>query len=270
MDTRITPVGDQALIVAFESRVDPVINATAVAAAKAIEAAALPGVHDVAPALCTVGVHYDPIAVAQAAAESAGAVRSPAGGRGTGTEGRARAAGWQAPHAWLAERIRRVLANLPPATVGGGREVEIPVVYGGEHGPDLDEVASRCGLSTEAVIERHLASPHQVFMLGFTPGLPFIGGLDAALALPRRATPRTRVPARTVAIAREQTVIYSYETPGGWNLIGSTPLDLFDAGVEPPCRLLPGDRVRFRRITLAEYETMRKAAAAGRLGWARS
>lgn len=249
MHVDIKPLGDRALIVAFESRVDPAINARVLAAAAAIEAAALPGVTDVVPALCTVGVHYRPEVVAAAAATAAD--------RQSGSR-----PAWRSPQGWLGERLRAIVAALPQAGDVAGRIIEIPVVYGGEHGPDLPAVAARCGLSPDEVVARHLASPHRVFMLGFSPGLPFIGGLDPALALPRRDTPRTRVPARTVAIAREQTIIYSFETPGGWHLIGRTPLELFEAAAEPPCRLSPGDRIRFTAITADAYRSIRESAAA--------
>lgn len=225
MDWRIEPLGDTALIVAFESRVDPAINRAALAAAEALSAALLPGVVDVAPAFCTVAVHYRP--------EQVGA---------------------PAPYEALCQRIDAVLAEAAGSIAAGeGRVIEIPVCYGGAYGPDLDAVAVACGLSAQAVIDAHVASPHVVYMLGFAPGLPYIGGLDPRLSLPRRATPRTRIAVGTVGIAREQSVIYSLETPGGWNLIGRTPLRLFDASAEPPCLLRPGDRVRFVPIDAAEF-----------------
>ena len=109
-------------------------------------------------------------------------------------------------------------------------------------------------MTPEEVIEAHVASAHEVFMLGFSPGFPYIGGLDPRLSLPRRSTPRTHIPAGTVAIARDQTAIYTFETPGGWNLIGRTPLRLFDPLADPPCRLQPGDRIRFVPISPSEFD----------------
>ena len=120
--------------------------------------------------------------------------------------------------------------------------------YGGEYGPDLEAVAVHAGLSPDAVVARHAAGDYSVAMLGFAPGFPYLLGLDPALHAPRRTDPRTRVPAGSVAIGGAQTGIYPRELPGGWNLIGRTPLPLFDPRREPPALLAAGDRVRFRAI----------------------
>ncbi len=126
-----------------------------------------------------------------------------------------------------------------------GRRIEIPVAYGGEHGPDLADVAAHTGLTPAEVVRRHTAGEYIVYLLGFLPGFAFMGGLAPELATPRRAEPRTAVPARSVGIGGEQTGIYPVASPGGWQLIGRTPLDLFDPTAEPPTLLRPGDRVRF-------------------------
>jgi inhibitor of KinA len=123
--------------------------------------------------------------------------------------------------------------------------VEIPVCYGGEFGPDLAEVARLCALSEEEVIARHAAASYRVYMIGFSPGFAYLGGLDAAIAAPRRATPRTLVPAGSVGIAGLQTGIYPLATPGGWQIIGQTPKRLFLPEREAPCLLSPGDTLRF-------------------------
>jgi KipI family sensor histidine kinase inhibitor len=125
------------------------------------------------------------------------------------------------------------------------RLVEIPVRYGGADGPDLDEVASRCGLRPAEVVELHAGSTYRVFLLGFSPGFAYLGPLPAPLVLPRRDEPRPRVPQGSVAIAAEQTCVYPQATPGGWHLIGRTDLPLWDVRTDPPARLRPGDRVRF-------------------------
>ncbi|WIG55610.1 MAG: Allophanate hydrolase 2 subunit 1 [Rhodanobacteraceae bacterium] len=129
----------------------------------------------------------------------------------------------------------------------------IPVCYGGDCGPDIDAIAEHAGLVRDEVIARHAAAEYTVAMLGFAPGFPYLLGLDAALHVPRRATPRTRVPAGSVAIGGAQTGIYPCELPGGWHLIGRTPLALFDPRRDPPCLLAPGDRVRFRAIDAGEF-----------------
>ena len=126
-----------------------------------------------------------------------------------------------------------------------GRLVEIPVAYGGEHGPDLADVAAHTGLTPDEVVRRHAGGDYIVYLLGFLPGFAFMGGLPPALATPRRAEPRTAVPARSVGIGGEQTGIYPLVSPGGWNLIGRTPLALFDPTADSPTLLRPGDRVRF-------------------------
>jgi KipI family sensor histidine kinase inhibitor len=126
-----------------------------------------------------------------------------------------------------------------------GRDIEIPVQYGGEAGPDLDAVAEHAGLTAREVIERHSAAEYVVFFLGFQPGFAYMGGLDAALHTPRRKEPRVAVPAGSVGIGGEQTGIYPTASPGGWQLIGRTQLALFDPSRKPPTLLLPGDRVRF-------------------------
>jgi KipI family sensor histidine kinase inhibitor len=126
------------------------------------------------------------------------------------------------------------------------RLVELPVLYGGADGPDLDAVAAQAGLSPAEVIERHAAGDYAVAMLGFAPGFPYLLGLDPALATPRLQTPRTRVAAGSVGIGGAQTGIYPRPGPGGWRIIGRTSAVLFDPGRSSPSLLLPGDRVRFR------------------------
>jgi KipI family sensor histidine kinase inhibitor len=123
--------------------------------------------------------------------------------------------------------------------------IELPVTYGGASGPDLEHVAAACGLDVEEACRRHAAVEYVVCFVGFLPGFPYLGLLDASLRLPRRATPRTRVPAGSVAIAGEYTGIYPAASPGGWHLIGRTDVTLFDVAAEPPARLAPGTRVRF-------------------------
>jgi inhibitor of KinA len=137
--------------------------------------------------------------------------------------------------------------------------VEIPVCYGGDFGPDLDLVASHAQLTPAEVIARHAAPEYLVYMVGFAPGFPYLGGLDAGLATPRRTQPRPLVPAGAVGIAGAQTGIYSLPTPGGWQLIGRTPRRLFDPGRNQPSLLQAGDRLRFVPISEAEFQQLRHA-----------
>ena len=143
----------------------------------------------------------------------------------------------------LEGRIPRLPLEAPP-----GRPRRIPVVYGGAHGPDLADVARLCGLSEGDVVDRHAALELRVLFDGFAPGFAYLGELPAALRVPRLATPRTRTPAGSVGIAGTMSGIYPAELPGGWRVIGRTPITLFDVTREPPAYLMPGDRVRFDLI----------------------
>ena len=160
-----------------------------------------------------------------------------------------------APHQRLSERVLAAMRDLPDL-VGSTQEVDIPVLYGGDAGPDLAAVAAHAGLSRDAVISRHSAATYRVAMLGFAPGFPYLLGLDPTLAMPRRADPRLSVPAGSVAIGGSQTGIYPQVLPGGWQLIGRTPLRLFDLQAPSPSLLQPGDRVRFRAIDEDEYQRL--------------
>jgi KipI family sensor histidine kinase inhibitor len=133
----------------------------------------------------------------------------------------------------------------------------VPVCYDPEFALDIVEVAEKSGNAPEEIARRHTATEHHVLMVGFSPGQPYIGGLDPKLAVPRRATPRTRVPAGSVAIANAQTAVYPFEISGGWNVIGRTPLAVFDPVREPPSLFAPGDRVRFVAISRAEFARLK-------------
>ena len=134
--------------------------------------------------------------------------------------------------------------------------VEVPVCYDREFGLDLAEISEKTSIPIDEIVKRHTKPRHFVLMVGFSPGQPYIGGLDPKLSVPRRATPRTRMPTGAVAIANAQTAVYPYETPGGWNIIGSTPLTVFDPAREPASLFAPGDRVRFVPISKIEYERL--------------
>jgi inhibitor of KinA len=153
--------------------------------------------------------------------------------------------------------VQRALEDGLPEEAEVGRALEVPVCYEAPFAPDLAEVARRLKLEPEEVARRHAAAEYRVLMIGFAPGHAYMGGLDPSLALSRRATPRPEVPAGSVAIANEQTVVYPYAISGGWNVIGRTPLVIFDATREAPSLFAPGDRVRFRAITRAEFEKHR-------------
>jgi inhibitor of KinA len=240
---RIDPVGDRCLMIEFGRRVDPAINRTVHAMADYLLEHPIAGVTDVVPAFTTVAVHYRPEAIEAGRTTAPREEQAPAG---------------ESPYRRLERAIETILAKGVASEPHPARTIEIPVCYGGEFGPDLEEVAETCGLTAQQVIELHGASDHMVYMLGFAPGFPYMGGLDERLAMPRRSTPRVRIPAGTVAIAREQSAVYTLETPGGWNLIGRTPLALFTPHASSPTLLRPGDHVRFVPISRAQFDAMRE------------
>jgi KipI family sensor histidine kinase inhibitor len=160
------------------------------------------------------------------------------------------------PLATEMDRLRAEILELHQATdpslVPEPKTLSVPVVYGGEHGPDLEWVAGFHKISTEEVIALHIGTTYRVYMIGFTPGYPYLGELPEALATPRRETPRTAVPQGSVAIAQRQSGIYPVQSPGGWHILGWTPIKLFDANQWPPTPLEMGDRVRFFPIQKEE------------------
>jgi KipI family sensor histidine kinase inhibitor len=207
---RIRDAGDSALLLELEPVIDPAVNGRAVAAAGAFRRVMPAGVRDVLPTYRSVAVHIDP-----------------------------RRADVAAIRAALAQAADTGASESP------GRLVEIPVRYGGVDGPDLDAVAAWAGVDAGEVARRHATVVYRVFMLGFLPGFPYLGPVDATIAAPRHPTPRLRVAAGAVGIAGRQTGIYPLEAPGGWQIIGRTPVQLFDPSRPSPSLLTPGDSVRF-------------------------
>jgi len=197
------------------------VNAFVQRLALAVHARAEPELRDVVPALGGLALHFAPQFAGDLVQASLGIVE-------------------------------RALDGLPPPAEVG-REVEVPVCYDPEFAPDLAEVARRVKLEPEEVAKRHAEGEYRVLMIGFAPGHAYMGGLHPSLAVSRRAAPRPEVPAGSVAIANEQTVVYPYAISGGWNVIGRTPLVIFDAKREHPSLFGPGDRVRFRMITKEEF-----------------
>jgi inhibitor of KinA len=187
----------------------------------------LPGVTDVVPSYTAVAVHYQPTSQAPALS-----------------------------FASLSRAITELLGRGLPEVSTSTREIEIPVCYGGQHGPDLAQVARTTGLSEAQVIALHCAAGGMVFTLGFAPGLPYIGVHDPVFDIPRRDVPRTAVPKGSVAVANRQTTIYPSLLPGGWHILGATPLHLFDLQCDPPSLLMPGDRVRFVAISPEEFDRL--------------
>jgi KipI family sensor histidine kinase inhibitor len=216
---RFQPAGDSALLVTFDERIDLVANRKAHDLAQALVhaqvAQPLPGLGEAVPGYVTLVVHYDPLLLDYSTVEQ---------------------------YVWQNLSAGETQAIEP-------RRVEVPVIYGGEAGPDLAFVAEHCGLAEAEVIRIHSGRDYPVYMMGFTPGFPYLGGMDAAIAVPRLSTPRSRVPGGSVGIAGEQTGIYPLDSPGGWRIIGRTSLRLFEPTREPPFLLAPGDLVRFRPVS---------------------
>jgi len=226
----VIPLGDSAAYVEFSTTLDLEVNSVVQRLALAILKRQVPWVRDVVPALGGVALHFDP--------DNAEFPGSP-----------------------LEAALELVNDSLKQALAGKddpGREVELPVCYEAEFALDLAEVAKQAGLEPEEVARRHAAGEYRVLMMGFAPGHAYMGGLDPKLAVPRRASPRAIVPAGSVAIANEQTVVYPYAISGGWNVIGRTPMVLFDAKRARPSLLWPGDRVRFRALSRVEFLQLQK------------
>jgi inhibitor of KinA len=224
---KLEPLGDSAIVANLGSAIDPATISAVRRLAAAISAAGGAGITDVVPAYATVTAFYDPARFEDAPEGAYGAVRA-------------------------------LIESCASAAGGGGAEVparllEIPVCYGGDFGPDLGRVADHCGLENSEVVAAHSGAEYLVHAIGFTPGFPYLGGLPERLRTPRRDTPRATVPAGSVAIGGAQTGVYPVSSPGGWNLIGRTPMHLFRPHERPAAALRPGDRVRFRPITPAEF-----------------
>ena len=210
-DWRIRFAGDAAVVLEFEPRIDPGVNARVVAAAARVAAARHRGVRDVVPSYHAVTAYFDPL-------------RADAG------------------RVWAA---LEEAASAPAPGPDAFREVVIPVRYGGSAGPDLEEVAAFAGCSADEVVRRHAATTYRVYMVGYLHGFAYLGVVDPSIAMPRRPTPRLAVPAGSVGIAGGQTGVYPTAAPGGWRLIGRTAVRMFDAERDPPGLVGPGDRVRF-------------------------
>lgn len=230
---RITPQGDRTLLLIHDDAISVEGGRTCAAVAASLRQAAIRGVTDIVPTFNAVAVHYQP-----------------------------RLFGSSTTFNNLAAEVARTVEQLSDqASTAESRCIDIPVCYGGEYGPDLHDVARHCGISEDEVIALHSGEPAFVFMLGFAPGAPYIGMHDAALDIGRRDTPRTALPAGSVAIANRQTIIYPNVSPGGWHVIGTTPAALFFPHREPPTLLAPGDTVRFVPISADDFAAYKNAKA---------
>ncbi len=221
---RYLVAGEKALVVEFGSRIDPQTNVRVQSLSRSLGRDPIPGVVETIPTFRSLLVAYDPLLI-----------------------------GFDE----LVSRIQAV-ETRPPEPCGAKTSVVIPTVYGGEFGLDIGFVARHNRISVEDVIRLHVSVSYLVYMIGFTPGFPYLGGLPSMIATPRLQVPRTRVPAGSVGIAGEQTGVYPVQSPGGWQLIGRTPLKLYDPARENPVLLEPGDSVRFERIDEATFRELER------------
>ena len=223
--TRFRISGERMLIAVYGEGIDPAINERVRRMAALVDGLGHPAIEAVIPAYCTLALTYNPLCI----------------------------------HAGALTRLLLGLeAHLDQADIPAGATVEIPVYYGGAFGPDLDAVARHTGLSSEEVVRLHAAGTYRIYALGFAPGFCYLGGLDPRLHTPRLETPRVRVAAGSVGIAGAQTGVYPLASPGGWRLIGRTPLRLFAPERPRPVPYQAGDQLRFRPITVEAFEHLHR------------
>ena len=228
--SRISPAGDRAVTVEVGEGIAVEVNRRVRALGLAVQQAGAPGVEEVVPAYRSLLVYYDPISLS---------------------------------FTDLQAHLREMEGRLAETPAQAPRVVELPTVYGGEDGPDLDFVAEHAGISAQEVVDVHSSADYLVYMMGFTPGFTYLGGLSERIITPRLETPRTKIPAGSVGIAEAQTGVYPMESPGGWRLIGRTPVPLFDPHREPPVLVEPGEYVRFVPISPEVVRQIEEQVRAG-------
>lgn len=231
-DIKFLMAGEQGLVIEFGNAIDFEINALVHQTAQLMREKMVREVIEVVPTYRSLMVYFDPLFIRR-------------------TD--------------LIRKIEELLSTASNVQAqDAARVVNIPVCYGGEFGPDLAFVAQHNGLSEEEVIQIHTSKPYLVYMLGFTPGFPYLGGMSERIATPRLEKPRTRIPAGSVGIAGSQTGLYPIESPGGWQLIGRTPVKAFDPESSQPFLFEAGDYLQFVAISPEEYDRIQDEAAAGR------
>lgn len=229
-NVRFLLMGDTALTVEFGNEISEAVSRAVRAYKIALERADLPGVVELVPTYRSLTVHYDPAVLS---------------------------------YRVLQERLEALTDGLGDVEIPPGRVLEIPVLYGGEAGPDLAFVAEHAGLSEEEVVRIHSSAEYLIYMLGFTPGFAYLGGMSERIAAPRLTQPRVRIPAGSVGIAGTQTGVYPIDSPGGWRLIGRTPVKMYDPHREPPILPEAGCYMKFYPVTPAEYDAILRDAEAG-------
>jgi inhibitor of KinA len=233
----IKPLGDSALIVQLGEGISPSLHELVRNLSALLNVQPFEGFIESVPAYNNLTIYYNPFVVHHSRLNEV-----------------ARHHAWSTPFQKVSAFISGLVEQLGNNELFEERVVTIPVVYGGEFGPDLEHVAKYHGLSVDEVIQIHSKGDYLVYMIGFAPGFPFMGGLNERIATPRKETPRLSIVPGSVGIAGKQTGVYPLETPGGWQIIGRTPLDLFLPAISPPTLLQSGDKIRFVPISPKEYD----------------
>ncbi len=216
--------GDSALIIELGNEISPIINYNLKKITDYLDSLNHKAIKDLLPTYRSIIVYYDPMMIS---------------------------------FDELKEMVEKNCAADDSQMLSVKKEIiEVPVLYGGEYGPDIENIASHNNLTIEEVIDIHTSGEYLVYMLGFTPGFPYLGGMDKRIATPRLTTPRTKIPAGSVGIAGEQTGLYPIESPGGWQLLGRTPLNFFDSAKENPFIVAAGQYIKFKAITEEEYHAI--------------
>ena len=227
---RFMPLGDRALCIELGDSISEAVNRRVHSLAREVGRLEAPGVVEVVPTYRSLVVYYDPLRIS---------------------------------YGDLTSRLGELEGSSGEGETVAPRLVEIPTIYGGGYGPDIGDVAKHNGISEAEVIEIHSGTDYPIYMMGFLPGFPYLGGMSESIATPRLKTPRSAIPAGSVAIADRQTGIYPIESPGGWRLIGRTPISLFDPGREPAVEIEPGDHLRFIQVDESRYAEIDSKIRAG-------
>ncbi|OIK12670.1 5-oxoprolinase subunit PxpB [Bacillus sp. MUM 13] len=233
----IMPLGDSALIIQLGSTINPELQQVVSSLTAHLESTPFPGFIECVPAFASITVYYNPVAVIKS--------------RGSSQR--------ESPYKIVHSYISNIIHENRNAEKFTRRRVDIPVVYGGEYGPDLEFVSSHHSLSVQEVVSIHSSNDYLVYMIGFAPGFPYLGGMSEEIAVPRKSSPRLRIPAGSVGIAGQQTGVYPISTPGGWQIIGRTPLPLFNPAKSHPSYLHAGDIVTFTPIDEQEFLELKEA-----------
>ena len=229
-NVRFLLTGDTSLTVEFGNEINEAINRDIRAYKIALENAGIPGIVETVPTYRSLMVHYDPSVI---------------------------------PYAAVRERLEKLLDEMGEIEIPPSPVLEIPVLYGGEMGPDLAFVAENAGISEEEVIRVHSSAEYLIYMLGFTPGFTYLGGMSESIATPRLKQPRVKIPAGSVGIAGTQTGVYPIDSPGGWQLIGRTPVKMYDPDRDTPILPEAGQYIKFFPVTQDEYDSILREVEAG-------